>query len=159
MENKFLTSDKNPKANNIVSKKKKNAVIMGRVTWESIPSRFRPLADRENIIISRTMAGKKDFDCASCKIVKNLDEALEYAKNFREIFVIGGAQLYKSCFEHPDLQYIYHTRVDNNYNCDRFVFLPAHYCRDKELVRGEYTPKGKEKDRVKIMFHTIRYKT
>lgn len=31
----------------------RNAVIMGRVTWESIPPRFRPLPDRFNIIVSR----------------------------------------------------------------------------------------------------------
>lgn len=31
----------------------RNAVIMGRVTWESIPPKFRPLPDRLNIIVSR----------------------------------------------------------------------------------------------------------
>ena len=34
-------------------KNKKNAVVMGRATWESIPHRFRPLAGRINIVVSR----------------------------------------------------------------------------------------------------------
>lgn len=32
-----------------------NAVLMGRKTWESIPQKFRPLAGRLNVIVSRTM--------------------------------------------------------------------------------------------------------
>ena len=33
-------------------KSKKNAVVMGRVTWESIPHRFRPLPRRMNFVVS-----------------------------------------------------------------------------------------------------------
>lgn len=32
---------------------KRNAVIMGRKSWEGIPAKFRPLPGRTNIVVSR----------------------------------------------------------------------------------------------------------
>ena len=41
-------------AHGVVSQR--NAVLMGRKTWESIPKKFRPLPDRMNIILSSNPA-------------------------------------------------------------------------------------------------------
>jgi len=49
---KITTTIQNP---NDKEKGKLNAVIMGRKTWESIPMKFRPLPNRINIILSKTI--------------------------------------------------------------------------------------------------------
>lgn len=38
----------------VQDKTKQNAVIMGRVTWDSIPCKYKPLANRINIVITKS---------------------------------------------------------------------------------------------------------
>ncbi|KAG0177910.1 dihydrofolate reductase [Apophysomyces sp. BC1034] len=105
--------------------KLENAVIMGRVTWESIPLKFRPLADRFNLVISRN----KDYDLnvaapSTSKLVASLDEAFASIdpQQHPRVFVIGGAQMYKLAIQRTDCTHIVLTRVKSKINCD--VFFP-----------------------------------
>jgi dihydrofolate reductase len=68
-------------------------VIMGRRTWESFPSTFRPLPDRTNIVIS----GSGSADLRGAVLVDSLDAALQAAQaspGAEEIWIIGGSRVY-----------------------------------------------------------------
>src|SRR6266850_521406 len=62
-------------------------VIMGRRTWESLG---KPLADRENIVVSRS-AG---YDAPGAAVASSLGAALALCAGEPVAFVIGGEQLF-----------------------------------------------------------------
>ncbi|KAF7721109.1 dihydrofolate reductase [Apophysomyces ossiformis] len=103
-----------------------NAVIMGRVTWESIPPKFRPLPDRFNLIVSRNTAYNlnldKDTVSSNVKLVSSLDEALGSVDPDRHprVFVIGGAQIYRLAIERPECTHLVVTRIRSKIECDAF---------------------------------------
>lgn len=65
-----------------------HTVIMGRRTWEELG---RPLANRRNVVLSRNPS----FQPSGATVVPSLDEALALGATEREVFVIGGAELYR----------------------------------------------------------------
>ena len=83
-----------------------HTVIMGRRTWESIGC--RPLPNRRNIVVSRTMAAAE-----GAQVAASLQAALEMAAPDVEVFVMGGGQLYKEAMPLADRLYVtlVHTRV------------------------------------------------
>ena len=77
---------------------KKNALIMGRKTWESIPSKNRPLPGRLNVVLTRSGS----FDIATAEnviICGSMNSALEllasspYCLSIEKVFVIGGGDV------------------------------------------------------------------
>ncbi|MEK7171352.1 MAG: dihydrofolate reductase [Patescibacteria group bacterium] len=96
----------------------KNAVIMGRTTWESLPEKHRPLKNRLNIILTRD----KNYQAAGAKIADSLEESLKIAEqnNSEEIFIIGGAKVYTEAVEHKNCSTIWLTRVSKAFDCDTF---------------------------------------
>ncbi len=83
-------------------------VILGRKNYDSLPEKFRPLPNRTNIVITR----QKDFKANDCVIVHSLKDALAIARkdNEPEVFVIGGAEIYKLGF--PISHRLYLTEID-----------------------------------------------
>jgi dihydrofolate reductase len=128
----------------------RNAVIMGRRTWESIPGKFKPLPERLNIVMSRAagLAQKallaEGYDENEVVAVGTLKEALAYAEacGAANAFVIGGAEVYAQAFEDARCRYIYVTRVQAAYDCDVTVTIPAHFTEVEVL--GVATDKGVE---------------
>jgi dihydrofolate reductase len=99
----------------------KNAVIMGKNTWLSLPDKYRPLPNRLNIVLTsrnELVLPEGAFACTS------LDEALEYisTRQVDRIFVIGGAYVFKQALKHERCGLLYLTEIMQNFHCD--VFLP-----------------------------------
>ncbi len=103
-------------------------VIMGRKTWESLPAAFRPLPGRKNIVVSRNAA----YTAPGAALAGSLDAALRAAQDGGsgdpEVFVIGGAELYRQALPLADRLYL--TEVAQT--CPGDAFFP-------ELPPGEWT--------------------
>lgn len=99
---------------------KENAVIMGRKTADSLPNKF--LSERLNIVLTRSVSYKND----NVIIVDDFNKALIECqiKKVDTVWVIGGCEVYNLAFNHPLLDKIYITVIDNDYNCDKIISLP-----------------------------------
>ena len=82
-------------------------VIMGRKTFESIG---KPLPNRINIIVTRN----RSWTPLGCTVCYSLEEAINLAKKkINEIFIIGGAEIYKQGIQYADKLYL--TLVNQEY--------------------------------------------
>ena len=102
-----------------------HSVIMGRKTYESFG---KPLKERRNIIISRD----KNLTINGCEVVHSLDEALKLVKEENEVFIIGGAEIYRQSMDIANK--IYLTRIHGDFQGD--AYFPA--INDKEWQQTSY---------------------
>lgn len=90
-------------------------VVHGRKTYESIPLKFRPLPNRENIVLTRD----HDFQSPSCIVIHSVEEILRIANGI-EIWVIGGGEIYNLFLPHAKRLVV--THIDAEFEGD--VFFP-----------------------------------
>jgi len=107
-----------------------HAVVMGRKNHESIG---KPLPERTNIVVTRN----RDYRAAGCLIAHSVDEALRLAKNDPEIFVIGGADIFRETLARAGRLYL--TEVHATVPGD--VYFPA-FDRSawREIQRERHEP-------------------
>jgi len=81
---------------------------MGRKTWQSLPTTYKPLPGRRNIVVSR----QAEFLAPGAQTSTSLAEAIELAASNSDddFFVIGGASLYELAL--PLTKRIYLTEID-----------------------------------------------
>ncbi|KAH8595011.1 dihydrofolate reductase [Bisporella sp. PMI_857] len=109
-----------------------NSVIMGRKTWESIPTRFRPLKDRFNLVVT-----SKPDSCDAPSMAVDIGSAIKAVAGTiltRKNFIIGGGQLYQAALEQKEAKRILLTRVLDDFECD--IFFPIVLGQDGKASGG-----------------------
>ena len=97
---------------NFKFKTKKNTVIMGRKTFESIG---KPLPDRENIVITRNTR----YRCQNCIVVDSMERAIYKSDKRNNIWIIGGSEIYNIALNMDIVDKIYHTEIHKKYEGDK----------------------------------------
>ncbi|MBE9601776.1 dihydrofolate reductase [Pedobacter sp. MC2016-24] len=120
-----------------------HTVIMGRKTYESIG---KPLPNRRNVVVTR----KKDLLIPGVEITNGIDEALLLCSGEPEVFIIGGAEIYKSALERTDR--IYLTTVHDSFEADAyFPEIDRDQWRETEIEK--HLPD--EKNKLAYTFSTL----
>ncbi|HEY0769060.1 MAG TPA: dihydrofolate reductase, partial [Sphingobacteriaceae bacterium] len=88
-----------------------HTVIMGRKTYESMG---KALPNRRNIVITRQTA----YSLPDAEVTHSLKEALDSCSTEKEVFVVGGAEIFKESL--PISDKIYLTRIHKSFDADTF---------------------------------------
>lgn len=83
-----------------------HTVLMGRKTFDSIVARLgKPLPDRDSIVVTRD----RDFRYDGVQVIHSLDDI---PKLTSELFIIGGAEIYRQMIDQADRLYITDIHAD-----------------------------------------------
>ncbi len=121
-----------------------HTIIVGRTTFEQLrnayESRGKPMPDRYNVIVTNQEG--YHVDLPKCFVVHSVGEALEKANEIEgeEIFISGGASLFKQTIDLADRLYLtkVHVTVDGD------AFFPD-YSRFSKVVSEEHLEEGEYK--------------
>jgi dihydrofolate reductase len=107
-------------------------IIMGRKTFDSVG---KPLPKRRNIVVTR-----QDITIPGCEVVKSVEDGLALCKAEDEVFIGGGAEIYKLAMHLTDR--IYLTIIHKSFDADTF-FPEIDKTIWKEVKREDFEPDEK----------------
>jgi dihydrofolate reductase len=119
-----------------------HTIIMGRKTFDSLG---KPLPNRRNIVVTR-----QDITIPGCEVVKSIDEAIALCKGEEEVFIGGGAEIYREAMDKTDR--IYLTIVHKMFDADTF-FPEIDFTQWVETEHEDHQPD--EKNNLPYSFITL----
>jgi dihydrofolate reductase len=120
-----------------------HTIIMGRKTFDSMG---KPLPNRRNIVITRN----PDLTIPGAEVTTNLDDALALCKEEQEVFIIGGAEIYKKALDITDR--IYLTTVHQRFDGD--AYFPE-LDPEKWVITAQEEHQPDEKNKIAFTFSTL----
>ena len=127
-------------------------VVMGRKNYDSLPEKFRPLPNRENVVLTRN----RNFKADGCLVFHDLDECLDHfrSETERTVFVIGGGEIYRQTMHSDQLTEMYVTHVDKVYDAD--THFPSIHEEDWEISEIFSQEKDEKHDAGFVIRHYYR---
>lgn len=102
-----------------------SAVVMGHKTWCSIG---KPLPNRDNIVVSRS---KKIDAFPEVKVVATVDQAIAAANHTNDVYIIGGAEIYRLFADRIDMWIVTEVPVEV---ADADAFMPSDFLNGFHLL-------------------------
>lgn len=121
-------------------------VVMGRKTLESFPFR-RPLKNRTNIVLTSDTNYKVD----GAIVVHSVEQLLALLKNYNseDVFIIGGASIYKQMLNYCSTAYV--TKIKETYEADTY------FPNLEELDNWDLQKCSEEKEYDGIKYQFVKY--
>ncbi len=108
-------------------------IIMGRKTFESFP---KPLPNRTHVVITR----QKNYNPEGCIVVNSIKDAFEICPKNEDVFLIGGAEIYKLGLPFTDK--IELTYINETFEAD--AFFPEIDFSEWKLTNEEFHSKDEK---------------
>lgn len=126
-----------------------HVILTGRKNYESIPEKFRPLPNRVNCILTRN----KKYKAPGAELFSDFKSWVKaFQDDDRQLFVIGGGEIYRQALEKDWIDIMYITQVNAAPEGDTFFPKFAEEKWYKEILATQEKDERNEFDFVIVKY-------